>query len=79
MLPTKNLDNLPDGLRFIVFDGSSIQAPAATGTYFRLHVGIDLVSLEFTHLIITYKHGGYLNQERIGSLWRPFCGDLGNC
>ncbi len=39
MLPTRNLDNLPDGLRFIVFDGSSIQAPAAMGTDFRLHVG----------------------------------------
>ena len=79
MLPTRNLDNLPDGLRFIVFDGSSIQAPAATGTDFRLHVGIDLVSLEFTHLIITDKHGGEslkhypLNQGDVAIVDRGLC------
>jgi hypothetical protein len=48
MLPRRNLDNLPDGLRFIVFDGSSIQAPAATGTDYRLHIGIDLAIHTFS-------------------------------
>jgi hypothetical protein len=58
MLPSKKLDDLPEGLRFCAFDGSSIQAPGATGTDYRLHIGIDLVTLEFTHLLVTDKHTG---------------------
>jgi len=58
MLPSRKLDNLPEGLRFCAFDGSSIQAPGATGTDYRLHIGIDLVTLEFTHLLVTDKHTG---------------------
>jgi len=58
MLPSRKLDDLPEGLRFCAFDGSSIQAPGATGTDYRLHIGIDLVTLEFTHLLITDKHTG---------------------
>jgi len=58
MLPRYTPENLPDGLRFIAFDGSSIQAPGATGTDYRLHIGIDLVSLEFTHLVVTDKYTG---------------------
>jgi hypothetical protein len=56
MLPSRKLDELPSGFRFLAFDGSSIQAPGATGTDYRLHIGIDLVSLEFTHLLVTDKH-----------------------
>jgi len=58
MLPSRKLDELPEGFRFCAFDGSSIQAPAATGTDYRRNEGIDLVSLEFTHLLVTDKHTG---------------------
>jgi len=58
MLPSRKLNELPSGYRFCAFDGSSIQAPAATLTSYRLHIGIDLVSLEFTHLLVTDKHTG---------------------
>ncbi len=58
MLPSRKLESLPEGLRFCAFDGSSIQAPGAKGTDYRLHIGIDLVNLEFTHLLVTDKHTG---------------------
>ncbi|OAD22528.1 InsL [Candidatus Thiomargarita nelsonii] len=79
MLPSINLENLPDGLRFLVFDGSSIQAPGATGTDYRLHIGIDLVTLEFTHLLVTDKHTGEslknfpLNQGDVAVVDRGLC------
>lgn len=49
---------MPFGFRFCAFDGSSIQAPGAKSTDYRLHIGIDLVTLEFTHLLVTDKHTG---------------------
>ena len=58
MLPARNLDNLPDGLRFLVFDGSTVQAPGATGTDYRIHAGIDLVTLEITDVKATDRHTG---------------------
>lgn len=56
MLPQRPF-HLPEGLRFLVFDGSSIQAPGPKGTDYD-HIGIDLVTLEFTHLLITDQHTG---------------------
>ncbi len=41
------------GRRFIVIDGSTVQAPGATGIHYRLHLGLDLVTLEFTHVHIS--------------------------
>jgi len=58
MLPERKLSDLPDGLRFLAFDGSSIQGPGATGTDYRLHIGMDLVTLEFTHFFVTDKYTG---------------------
>jgi len=58
MLPHRSPTHLPEGLRFCAFDGSSIQAPGATGTDYRLHIGMDLVTLEFTHLLVTDKSTG---------------------
>ena len=58
MLPKRDLSDLPEGLRFCIFDGSTVQGPGATGTNYRLHLGIDLVTLEFTHLLVTDKHTG---------------------
>ncbi len=37
----------PAGRRFVVIDASSIQAPGATGTDHRLHIAMDLLSLQF--------------------------------
>jgi hypothetical protein len=71
MLPKRRLDDLPQGFRFYAFDGSSIQAPGATGTDYRLQYGLDLVTLEFTHLLVTDKHTG----ESLKNY--PFrCGDV---
>lgn len=79
MLDSKNLDNLPSGFRFCAFDGSSIQAPAATGTDYRLHIGIDLVTLEFTHLLVTDKRTGEslknypLKKDDVAVVDRGYC------
>lgn len=58
MLPTHLPTTLPDGLRFVVVDGSCIQGPGARGTDYRLHVCMDLASLEFIEVRITDKHTG---------------------
>jgi hypothetical protein len=91
MLDSKNLDNLPSSFRFCAFDGSSIQASrqkffsktfaskAATGTDYRLHIGIDLVTLEFTHLLVTDKRTGEslkhysLNKRDVAVVDRGYC------
>ena len=49
MLPLCAVESLPTGRRFVVIDASSIQAPGATGTDYRLHIAMDLVSLQFLH------------------------------
>jgi len=41
------------GRRFIVIDGSTVQAPGATGIHYRLPLGLDRVTLEFTHVSIS--------------------------
>jgi hypothetical protein len=58
MLPFEEAATLPAQLRFVVVDGSCIQGPGAKGTQQRIHVGMNLVSLEFIHLGITDKHTG---------------------
>ena len=47
MFPMAARERLPAGRRFVVIDASSIQAPGATGTDHRLHIAMDLVSLQF--------------------------------
>ena len=49
---------LPAPRRFLVSDGSGIQAPGARGTQYRLHLCMDLVTLTFVALIVTDKHTG---------------------
>ncbi len=49
---------LPPGLRFVVIDARCIQAPGATGTDYRLHISMDLVSLEFIDILVTDVHTG---------------------
>jgi len=58
---------LPHGRRCIVIDGSTVQAPGATGIHYRLHLGIDLVTLEFTHIHVSdAKTGESLRHFALG-------------
>jgi hypothetical protein len=46
------------GWRLLVIDGSSIEAPGATGTDYRLHVCLEVTHVQFVHLLCTEKHTG---------------------
>ena len=52
------LDALPPGLRFVVIDASSLQAPGATGTDYRLHIAMDLLALQFVEVLVSDVHTG---------------------
>jgi hypothetical protein len=43
-------------LRFLMVDGSTVQAPGAKGTDYRLHIAIDLVRLHLVHVKVTDAH-----------------------
>jgi hypothetical protein len=58
MLPMAAVASLPTGRRFVVIDASSIQAPGATGTDHRLHIAMDLVSLQFLEVLVSDVHTG---------------------
>lgn len=58
MLPTSAVDTLPQGLRFVVIDGSSIQAPGAKGTDHRLPIAMDLRTLHFVEVLVSAVHTG---------------------
>jgi len=58
MLPLVPVAALPEGKRFLVIDASTVQAPGATGTDHRLHLSMDLVSLEFVEVLVTDVHSG---------------------
>ena len=58
MLPMAAVETLPAGRRFVVIDASSIQAPGATGTDHRLHIAMDLVSLQFLEVLVSDVHTG---------------------
>lgn len=50
-----NLDQVVGSgkLRFIVIDGSTVQAPGAKGISYRLHIAIDLIKLELLQVTVT--------------------------
>jgi hypothetical protein len=58
MFPLSTTDTLPQGLRFGVIDASSMQAPGAKGTDHRLHIAMDLVSLQFLTVLVSDVHTG---------------------
>jgi hypothetical protein len=58
MLSLSPVGTLPAGLRFVVIDASSIQAPGATGTDHRLHIAMDLLSLQFLEVLVSDVHTG---------------------
>jgi DDE family transposase len=45
-------------LRFLIADGSTVQGPGAKGTWYRLHLAIDLVKLHLVHVVVTDEHEG---------------------
>lgn len=49
---------LPGSMRLIVIDASSVSAPGATGTSYRLHLAMDLPTLTFTHVEVTDQYSG---------------------
>jgi Transposase DDE domain len=58
MLPLVPVAALAEGRRLLVIDASTVQAPGATGTDHRLHLCLDLVSLEFIEVLVTDVHSG---------------------
>jgi hypothetical protein len=58
MLPLSAVSALPERLRFLVIDASTVQAPGAKGIDHRLHIAMDLVSLEFIEVLISDVHTG---------------------
>jgi hypothetical protein len=68
MLPLVPVAALAEGRRLLVIDASTVQAPGATGTDHRLHLCMDLVSLEFVEVLVTDVHSGEtLKHFRLGS------------
>jgi hypothetical protein len=58
MLSMDTVETLPAGLRFGVIDASTIQAPGATGTDHRLHIAMDLRTLQFVEVFVSDVHTG---------------------
>jgi hypothetical protein len=58
MLPMATVEALPAGLRFVVIAASTIQAPGATGTDHRLHIAMDLMTLQFVEVLVSDVHTG---------------------
>jgi len=58
MLPMPAVHTLPPGLRFVVIDASSMQAPGATGTDHRLPIAMDLMALQFIEVLVSDVHTG---------------------
>src|SRR5712691_12251424 len=58
MLPMAAVARRPEGLRFVVIDARSIQAPGAKGTDHRLHIAMDLVSLQCIEVLVSDVHTG---------------------
>jgi Transposase DDE domain len=51
-------ESLPTEWRFVVIDASSMPAPGATGTDHRLHIAMDLVSLQCIEVLVSDVHTG---------------------
>ena len=67
LLPQPVRDDLPSELRVQVVDGSTVQGPGAQGIGYRVHVALDLVSLELSYVAVTdRKTGEKLGHYRLG-------------
>ena len=70
-------------LRWVVIDGSTVQGPGASETWYRLHIAIDLVKGQLIHVEVTDKHQGehldhYPLQERRCGTDRPWLQSTGD-
>lgn len=52
------IDKVAGHLRFVIVDGSTVQAPGSKGTDYRLHVMMDLLKLEILNIEVTDKREG---------------------
>jgi hypothetical protein len=65
MAPAQRL--MEGGLRFVVIDGSTVQAPGAKGTSYRLHLAMDLIRLTLLQVKVTDdRQGESLNHYDLG-------------
>jgi Transposase DDE domain len=58
LLGPRQLPGLEGADRFLVLDGTQVQGPGAKGSQYRLHVALDLISLQFVQLRVTDKRTG---------------------
>ncbi len=67
MLHPTEVATVCPGHRIIVIDGSTVQSAGAKSTQNRLHIGLDLVTLELSHLLISdVKTGESLRHFALG-------------
>jgi hypothetical protein len=76
MLPLAAVDTLPQGRCFVVIDASRMQAPGATGTDHRLHIAMDVVSLQFLEVFVSDVHTG---ETLTHFTWAPGDGAVADC
>jgi hypothetical protein len=67
-LPRSPVGTRPTGCRFVVIDGSRMQAPGATGTDHRLQIALDLVALQCVAVLVSGGHTGATLQH---CTWAP--------
>ncbi len=66
MLSLDELPPLPDHLRFLAYDGTTLSCPGAQGADYRLNLGIDLGDLRFHEIYISdVKMGESLKQFQL--------------
>lgn len=74
MLHPTALATVCPGYRLIVIDGSTVQSPGSKGIEHRLHIGLDLITLQLSHLLISdAKTGESLRHFALGA------GEIGLC
>ena len=79
MLPLDELPAVPQHLRFLACDGTTVQRPGATTSDYRLHLVIDLVTLGLHDVEVTEtKTGESLRQYRLQA-GDVMVGDQGYC
>jgi Transposase DDE domain len=79
MLPLDTLPPVPQSLRFLACDGTTVQRPGATSSDYRLHLVINLVTLGLHEVQVTEtKTGESLKQYRLQA-GDVMVGDQGYC
>jgi hypothetical protein len=68
MLKFTSLDHVPADKRLLVVDASHVSGPGATGSQYRIHVSMNLLTLEFVEILVTdYKTGETLANFVLGA------------